>query len=77
MGDLRDQPIVTGNYGKWLVNHSGKKDALAVKKEVEKIAKSLENLREVAATKKALSTVEGIANAAKKTADRAFNKQNS
>ena len=77
LGDLRDQPIVTGNYAKWLVNHSGKKDALAVKKDVEKIAKSVEALREVAATKKALASVEGIANAAKKTADRAFNKQNS
>ncbi len=33
-GDFRDHPIVTGNYAKWLVNHSGKKDAQELKKEV-------------------------------------------
>ena len=76
LGDLRDQPIVTGNYAKWLVNHSGKKDALAVKKEVEKVSNQLAALKEVAATKKALSSVENVANAAKKTADKAFNRQN-
>ena len=72
--DLRDHHIVTGNYAKWLVNHSGKKDAAALKKQVEKLGSSLDSLRETAATKKAMAAVEKTAEAAKKTADKALNK---
>jgi hypothetical protein len=72
--DLRDHHIVTGNYAKWLVNNSGKKDAAALKKHVDKLANTLDALRDTAATKKALSAVEKTAEAAKKTADKALNK---
>ena len=72
--DLRDHHIVTGNFAKWLVNHSGKKDAAALKKQVDKLNSVLDSLRETAATKKALVAVEKTAEAAKKTADKALNK---
>ena len=72
--DFRDHHIVTGNYAKWLVNHSGKKDAAALKKQVDKLGGSLDSLRETSATKKALVAVEKTAEAAKKTADKALNK---
>ena len=72
--DLRDHHIVTGSYAKWLVNHSGKKDAAALKKQVDKLSNTLDGLRKASATKKALTAVEKVAEAAKKTADKALNK---
>ena len=72
--DLRDHHIVTGSYAKWLVNHSGKKDAVALKKQVDKLSNSLDGLRYASATKKALTAVEKVAEAAKKTVDKALNK---
>ncbi len=73
--DLKDLPIVTGNYAKWLVNHSGKKDANELKKEVDKLLKSIGDFKSTYATQKALNAVEKIADQAKKTADKAFNKK--
>ena len=72
--DLRDHHIVTGNYAKWLVNHSGKKDAATLKKLVDKLVGTVDSLRDSSATKKALIAVEKTAEAAKKTADKALNK---
>ncbi len=74
-GDLRDHPIVTGNYAKWLVNHSGKQDAKEIKKEVEKVVKSVALMKETMVTKKQLAVVEKAAETAKKTADKALNKK--
>ena len=73
-GDLRDHPVVTGNYAKWLVNNSGKKDALLIKREVEKLTTKLAKVEEESASKRALSAVEKIAEAAKKVADKALAK---
>ncbi len=73
--DLKDLPIVTGNYAKWLVNHSGKKDANELKKEVDKLSKSIGDFKSTYATQKALNAVEKVADQAKKTADKAFNKK--
>ena len=72
--DLRDHHIVTGNYAKWLVNNSGKKDCAALKKQVDKLSNSLDSLKEATATRKALAAVEKTAEAAKKTADKALGK---
>ncbi len=74
-GDLRDHPIVTGNYAKWLVNHSGKQDAKDLRKEVDKFAKVVTDLKDNMVTKKQLATVEKTAETAKKTADKALNKK--
>ena len=73
-GDLRDHPIVTGNYAKWLVNHSGKRDAQDLKKEVDKMSKTLVILKDTLATKRSLTVVEKAVEAVKKTADKALNK---
>ena len=73
-GDLRDHPVVTGNYAKWLVNNSGKKDALVIKREVDKLSTKLARLEEEMATKRALTAVEKTAEAAKKVADKALAK---
>ena len=73
-GDLRDHPVVTGNYAKWLVNNSGKKDALLIKRDVEKLTTKLAKVEEESASKRALSAVEKIAESAKKVADKALAK---
>ena len=72
--DLRDHRIITGNYAKWLVNNSGKKDAAALKKQVDKLGNVVDALKDASASKKSLNVVEKIAEAAKKTADKALNK---
>ena len=71
-GDLRDHAVVTGNYAKWLVNNSGKKDALVIKKELDKWVHRLSKIEDDMVTKRALTAVEKIAEAAKKVADRAL-----
>lgn len=71
-GDLRDHAVVTGNYAKWLVNNSGKKDALVIKKELDKWVHRLNKMEDDMVTKRALTAVEKIAEAAKKVADRAL-----
>ena len=73
--DLRDHPIVTGNYAKWLVNHSGKKDAKEIQKEVDKVVKSIATMKESMVTKKQLAAIESKAETTKKTADKALNKK--
>ena len=73
-GDLRDHPVVTGNYAKWLVNNSGKKDALVIKKELDKWVQKVNKMEEDMVTKRALSVVERTAEAAKKVADKALAK---
>lgn len=75
-GDLRDHAVVTGNYAKWLVNNSGKKDALMLKKEVDRLSTKLTKVEEESATKRALNAVEKTAEAAKKVADKALAKAN-
>ena len=72
--DLRDHHIVTGNYAKWLVNNSGKKDCAALKKQLDKLTNVVESVKESSATKKSVTAVEKIAEAAKKAADKALSK---
>ena len=44
IGDLCNQTIVTSNYAKWLVNHSRKKDANDLKKDVDRLTKSISDI---------------------------------
>ena len=68
--ELSDSPIVTGNYAKWLVNNSGKKDALKLQKDLNRIDNSLSSLKDAAATKKGLEKLEAALATLKKTVDK-------
>ena len=44
-GQLKDDTIVNVYYSKWLVNHSGRKDALHAQVAVEKLVKEVKTLK--------------------------------
>ena len=68
---FKDHPVVVGAYAKWLVNHSGKKDASEAKVAVQKLKGESGELRNTAATKKSVSSLETRVETVKGVADKA------
>ena len=68
---FKDHPVVVGAYAKWLVNHSGKKDASEAKVAVQKLKGELGEFRNTTATKKSVSSLETRVETVKGVADKA------
>ena len=68
---FKDHPVVVGAYAKWLVNHSGKKDASEAKSAVQKLQSELGELKNSTATKKSVSSLEARVETVKGVADKA------
>lgn len=56
---FKDHPFVVDDYAKWLVNHTGKKDAAEAKVAVLKLEGELKELKERSATKRSVTLLEG------------------
>ena len=55
---FKDHLVVAGAYAKWLVNHSGRKDAAEAKLAVQKVQSELGELKNSTASKKSVSALE-------------------
>ena len=69
---LKDNPIITGDYSKWLVNHSGGKDALHAQVAVKKLVKEVETLKGDMISQSDLRAVRALAGDAKGIVDKAL-----
>ena len=68
---FKDHPVVVGAYAKWLVNHSGKKDASEAKTAVQKLQAEVTELKGSTATKRSVTTLESRVETIKSVADKA------
>ena len=68
---FKDHPVVVGAYAKWLVNHSGKKDASDAKAAVQKLQTELGELKSSTASKKFVTSLESRIETVKGVADKA------
>ena len=66
--EIKNHKIVTGTYSSWLVANSGRKEATTALEHSKALEKKIDSLE------KKLSEATSLAAAAKKTADKAFNK---
>ena len=68
VSEIKNHKIVVGTYSSWLVANSGRKEATTALEHSKSLEKKIESLE-----KKVVDAM-SIASAAKKTADKAFNK---
>ena len=68
---FKDHPVVVGAYAKWLVNHSGKKDASEAKTAVQKLQAEVTELKGSTATKRSVTALEARVETIKSVADKA------
>ena len=68
VSEIKNHKIVTGTYSSWLVANSGRKKATTALEHSKALEKKIDSLE------KKLSEATSLAAAAKKTADKAFNK---
>ena len=75
-GQLKDDTIVNVYYSKWLVNHSGRKDALHAQVAVEKLVKEVKTLKWYMISQNDLWSVIYLSDDAKRVADKALATKN-
>ena len=73
---MKDKPIVTGAYAKWLANHSGQKDALDAHIAVDKSTKEVKSLKGDMVSKGDLRAIIALEDSDKKVVDKALTTKN-
>ena len=71
-GQMKDKPIVTGAYAKWLANHSVQKDTLDPHIAVYKSTKEIKSLNGDMVSQAYLRAVRALADSSKKLVDKAL-----